>query len=375
MSQYYNISNTELLISQNLDRLVSPIGEFHWRGLNHLDKNHINNVNKFHSNEQGDATLHTGVLLKALVWKFHKTKCKVTLGIIHRLLYYFEIHTLNNRGMLGRNFVLKEFYDLFPDYGKNSDGETSAFKDDAGKHIRYREVSVDGKIYYQRYDISVDAVSHVIAGLYWCNKFIPEYSSRCINILRSIYDYYQTNNWIIKDDNHREVRYGNHHPKINPFSRTNKIILEAVLNNKHIFSFLDYIVFNFLPVYLRRKHVRTHYFNTFIASSQFLILNDLGFNIKRGVKNLHKETRGDSNLYIQAIYEKIVNKKDILLPENWYIAKGHPIGSKNTNFPTVLEKRVGYCLWEFSPFRKTYYRLGDEITGNHDFLLVYWLVK
>ena len=134
---------------------------------------------------------------------------------------------------------------------------------------------------------------------------------------------------------------------------------------------LDFI--NSIPSYI--KDLRTNYFNCFIGSSQLLILNDMGFNVKEGTELLYKEIKDDRNYYVNAVYKKITGKlvptaKDL---KTWILNTGHPGGSIGAMFSTPDHIKPNYCRWELEPKKACLIKTGDEITGNHDFLMAYYL--
>lgn len=366
-------NQTESTVYSRSKELISELGEYHWRGLCHPDKNSIGNCGKFHSNEQGDATFQTGVYLMSLAWKYKNTKDSEILLNIEKLLAYYELHQSLNNGGLARSFVADEYYQKFPESEKNG---TDIFQipEVPGNHMRYRSFIKNGKTYWQRYDMSVDAVSHATAGLYWIYKFTP-YSDRAKNILKKQYDFYIANNWQIKDDSGNILRFGLHDPSINYFSRVNKIIYEKIVNNSDIYTSVDSAVLNSISAY--NKELRTNYFNSYVAFTQYLVLNDIGKDIKTGVKKLWNQVEGDDNFFANGIYNYIYGNNEKILLKNfpyWNITYGHSIGTRVYDYSVPLRIRKAYNKWEFSPFESYVIKLNnDDMTGNVDFLQAYWL--
>ena len=372
---------TELPLSKAvevaLDRalsLVSPLGEFHWRGLNHPDKAGIGNVGKWHSNEQGDATFHTGALLCALAW-IPEPNDRVLITI-DKIISFFELQQSVTKGSLGREIVLDEFYLKFPKSEQNGDTVVSFFAEGKGGagHMRWTSFVHNDLKYWLRTDVSVDAISFATMGCYWVWKKFPQFKERVVNILKSQYEYYTKTNWRILDDTGQVVRYGNHSTAINPLSKTNQLIFEKIINGQDVaVSPLFLELANSIPTYV--KDLRTNYFNCFIGSSQLLIMDDMGFNVKDGIELLYREVRDDRNYYINAVYKKITGKFALTAKHlsTWILNTGHPKGSLEATFSTPDHIKANYCRWELEPKRSCLIKIGDEITGNHDLLLAYYL--
>lgn len=352
------------LVEYNIENLVSPLGEFHWRGLNHPDKAYLNNKNEFHANEQGDSALHTGVLLMGLCWKYYQTENPMCLVIIKKLIDYFELHQGFNNGGLARSFVKEKFYEKFPDSERNSEKG----------NMRYRRVLIDKEYYWQRYDISIDAISHVIAGVYWAYKYTP-FKKQCLQILTNQLNYYEKSNWRIRDDLGKIVRYGNHDPDTNLFSKINKIILNRIIHGKDYFNIIDNALYNSFPSIIGNSSI--NYFNSFIDITQILIMSDLGYDVNPRLNILYEEIKQDDNYFFNSVYNYIKKQNILKTTQNlkeWVINIGHGYGLLKAKDNVPLNIKRGYFRWEFSP-KVCYDKFaeGNEVTGNSDLLLAYYL--
>lgn len=373
----YRVQEAVRIAQENSEKLISPLGEFHWRGLFHPDKLHIGSGGEFHSNEQGDATLHTGSYLASQVFRYKATNDDKIIPIISLLLNYFELHQRYNNGGLGRMFVKDKFYQQFPkeeqngiskDYNVFNEGEASKFSQ------RYRPFVYNGEKYWQRYDISVDAISHALFGLFMTYLFVPSQKERAKDIILLQYEYYRRSDWKIIDEEGRVVRYGNHSTKINFFSRINELIFQYVEKGTVTPTWKDMMVINGIPSYL--KGLRINYFNSFINICQLLSLHEMGIDVRKGVSRLRKEMSEGDNWLLNSVYHYITKDKikccwDL---EEWCLNYGHPAGTLYSERIVSQHVRNGYNKWEFSPNRCLFYTNGTELTGNHDLLLAYWII-
>lgn len=365
------------IAQENSEKLISPLGEFHWRGLYHPDKLSIGSGGNFHSNEQGDATLHTGSYLGSQAFRYKNSQSETTLSVIDSLLKYFELHQEVNGGGLGRMFVKDEFYQKFPkeeqngvskDYNVFNEAEASKFSQ------RYRPFIYKNEKYWQRYDISVDAISHALFGLFMTYKFVPKFKERVKSIILNQYNYYKKTNWQIIDEEGRVVRYGNHSGKINFFSRVNELIFEYVETGECKATLKDKILINGIPSYIRG--LKINYFNSFINICQLISLHEIGVDVVNGITRLKYELQEfDDNYLVHSAYSYITKNKTICCwnLEEWGLNYGHPSGTYYSTEIVPQYLRNGYNKWEFSPNRCLVYKNGDEMTGNHDLLLAFWM--
>jgi hypothetical protein len=272
--------------------------------------------------------------------------------------------------------VLDKFYSQFPKSEQNGDVVLGFFKESApGKGtMRWTPFEHNGEKYWLRTDVSVDAISFASMGCYWVWKNFPQFKDRVKNILKSQYYYYLKTQWKILDDKNKLVRYGNHSSLINPLSKTNELIFEKIANDKEVRLSVPYLDFiNSVPSYI--KELRTNYFNSFIGASQLLILTDMGFNVKQAAKLLYEEVKDDRNYYINAIYKKLTGTQVPTAKDQktWILNTGHPKGTLEATFSTPDHIKPNYCRWELEPKKSCIIKIGDEITGNHDLLMAYYL--
>lgn len=383
MSQYL-----EKKLFDNAVSLISPLGQFHWRGKKlpfTIYNLSIIEGDKFHINEEGDALYHSSVLLTSLVFRYknviNKEKPK-TLEAIDSIINFYELMLLHNDGFPVRNFVLKAAYDDFLLNNKHGDRGWS-FNDKSGGHMRYKEVVINNNTYMMRYDISPDAILQMSIALYWTQKYVPKLKNKITKIINQVINGYNKNKWMIRDkENESLLRYGIHKPWfINPFAACIKIILNTVLNNKKSIS--DIIFINIIipiirtyitGIYLSKQ--KRQQFNNFALMMAFSAMYDSGIKkAKRGLKRLIKETRGESN-YFSNVVENWIEKKKVadiiqddisILPINY-----HSIITTKYNRPTTFERRVGYFWWEKSAYDIVVKKLETEKPlGNHAYLLAY----
>jgi len=358
------------VVENNIPSLISELGEFHWRGLAHPDKESIGSFGEFHANEQGDATLQTGVLLVGLAWKNKNLPSRNNLENIKKILKYFQLHQENNFGGLGRSFVLDEFYQKLPESEQNGKGRVKSSS--PINYMRYRKININNKSYWQRYDISVDDITHAIAGLYWVYKLVPEYSEVAKEILNRQYDFLERHKWKLLDDDGYPMMFGNHSPSSNNLSRVNKIILEYVYNGKIIFDAKDDLFLSSVPSYI--KDTKTEYSKCFADIQQILIMHNMSIPIKKRAEILKKEL-SDNNLFFNAVYNKVCNG-DLPVAKNqptWVLNTGHPSGILYGRGSVPMHLRRGYCRWEFAPNHSCLGKTGTELTGNSDLLLAYYI--
>ena len=371
----YSVAEAIVKATEIAESLISPLGEFHWRGLSNPDKVGIGSNGKFHAHEQGDATLHTGSYLASLAYKYKNLRDSETLESIFKILEYFEYHIQSN-GCMGRNFVKDEFYLKFPKSEQNGSGSYNLFNEAEAAHysMRYRKVIINSEVYWQRYDVSVDAISHALFGLFSVYKFVPNLRDRVKPIILSQYNYYKKTDWKIIDDEGNRVRYGDHSPSINFFSRVNELIFEFVETGKIEWSWWDKAVINGVPSYIGGLNV--NYFNSFINICQLLVLHEMGVDVKKAISRLRDEMiEFDDNWLLNSAYSYITGQSVKRCEDlsEWYLNYGHPKGTILSNKIVPQYLRDGYNKWEFTPNRSMVVRYGDEITGNHDLLLAYWV--
>jgi hypothetical protein len=150
----------EDILNRTLEFLSPTIGSLDYRGFDY-PLSVVKNENRLHNMfESGDMTFHTGVLLRALAWRWKvKRDPKDLQSTLHILINYFRWTQNENNGCLVRSVTRKDGYDQFPPQEMN--GFTKAnFWGDASPigSMRYKEVvhPKDGVTYYLRYDISID---------------------------------------------------------------------------------------------------------------------------------------------------------------------------------------------------------------------------
>lgn len=370
--------------------LISPLGQFHYKGidLSIAEGGTTYIPGKFHSGEDGDSTYHTGILGQALAWRYvnNPNKQKETVDAIDKLLSYFELF-IKNVGHIGRNIVSEEAYNQFLPIHKNGTKEYSLTKlDKPGGHMRYKEVILNRKKYYFRYDVSADQMTGAINFLYWVNKLMPgtEYAQRAVAIAQSQFDYYEKNNWKIFDDKGNLTRFGIHAESPSLTFPINKLFgstLRIIIGQKPKFSKWDLFVFNFImrtyiPGLYKTKRTRDQFNNYMFVMNLHPLINE-GVKLEKCIKRMFSETRGEINLY-NNIVENILFKTKNLTARDAIIEpkKYHSFAFTEMDFVVAFNERSGYNLWENSAYRKVVAkRPSEHYVGSEGLLQSYWIGK
>jgi len=376
-------------IFDNAKSLISPLGQFHYRGIDFsiVSGGPTYIPGEFHSGEDGDASYHTGILGQAMVFRYLKNPNKIeeTAQVIDRLLSYFELF-IEHVGHIGRNIVSKKAYDKFLPQHKNGTASWSPFlPDKSGDHMRYKEVNLNGNTYYFRYDVSPDQMTGVVNFLYWVVKIIPnsELAIRARNIAKIQLEYYEKNDYLIKDDDGKLLRYGYHKP-ISYFLPVNLMfvsVLKSIIGRSIDLTWYDKIILNLVRTYMtgifKSKKTRDQFNNYMITMNLHSLINE-GIDLHKGIKRMFKETEGEKNFYNHAVENHLYKSNKETANENNIVPRNyHSHVYIPTDFVVPFEYRTGYNYWEASPYRKTLIKkeVLSGFLGNEDILQAYWLGK
>lgn len=380
--------NESYAIEKSL-KLISPLGQYHWRGKTTPWKEYVTNQigEDFHQGEDGDGCFHTSILLNALAWKYKNKPDELVLDNIKKILSFYELG-IEHSGHLIRNLVKLEAYFLFPKQEQHSDKFSFMGLFDNGPQMKYKDVTIDGKTYMMRLDISMDAISNAITGLLYIHKFVKDIDvqNQVKNIVKAQYDYYEKNGWKIKDESGKIVRYGNHKPSLLvPMAIPVKYMMEYALFGKvkkryvHLDLILNSVFRTFIPGLYKTKETRRQFNNYMFMNAFFAVsyFTDLKSRYKKALIRLIKECRGEMNLFSEAIEAYmantiIMNKNDRfkLFPKK----NKFPLAKKEINVVVPLLDRSGFNLWEESAYEIILETrdLKDDI-GYEDYLQAWWL--
>lgn len=371
-------TQTEQTAYNNAKTLIGPLGQFEWRGLTHPDKSYIPNTGKFNYNEAGDGTFHTGILLSALAWKYkndlaNQSDVKVQ---INKILSYYKLHQTYNGGGIGRDFVDNSAYILFPPCEQN--GNVVSSVNQCGV-MRYRKIQINGTDYWQRMDISIDAMLNTSMALYWTYKFVPDSRVDIKIIATAIYNYYIANNWILKDVNGNAMVFGDHTPSdAIPLNRINETILKYLMNeSKQSLSGTALSVMNASATYVTGVYLSKstrNQFNNYMILQGLHVMKDMGYVIDVGLNNIINENSGENNFLANAINNYWYKAGNLTIQNFSYpLLNYHCASYTSTDYAVDFSNRTGYNMWENSPYRLCLFKTAIELKGNEEVIQAWWL--
>lgn len=368
--------NIEQIAYANAKRLVSPLGQFHYRGLYSPEGVSRGGANQFHFGEEGDATFKTGTYLSALAWKYKNNPNDDVLSQIDKSLAYYEGMQDRLNGWIGRNYVIDKAYQQFIDCEKNGNYTGSDVSVSCGTY-RYKQFTIDGNVYWLRYDNSIDAITHTLMGLHWTARHVPTMQPRAVAIMKKLLVYYRSVNWQIRDDAGTRLRYGDHRPTLNPVAWTNEAILlfwsgEPFKDGSYIATIANNIItYDGLIV---EKEDR-NFFNDLMLVKNFHVLHDLGYETKAGIGRLYNQHKNEYYFLTYSIYKIVYNDYNVVHVKdlsNWSLFNYHCAGDVQVDYIVPLDSRKTYSRWEFSPYRLCVAKIpSQDLSGNTDFLEAY----
>lgn len=358
-----------------LDRQIDSIGRYNYKG----------NINmsqfRFLLDESGDMTYHIGILLQILAFSYlDKNYTLFSKRLIDLFLNSYLERVFVN-GFYGREILYKEEYESMPPHQKHC--KESAFLGlDSGVCNKW----VEKNGFMVRYDISLDAISSLLSGLYFIYKNIPEYQDRVHEIVLNMYNYYRKNNYFVRDiDTGESCRFGNHHPAFIPLGFLTKQLIYIILDYQIPRNWFMEFIINNIRTYVtglyKDKMDRFNYngymFMMIIHAIQDYIYTN---NIKDisyipAIKNLLREAKGEQNLFFYKVAKKFNLEYDGgFIEENWdkYVVEGLSAGLKTNNI-MPLEKRLLTNRWEKTAYILTN-RLGDLYYCNEDLLQAHFII-
>ena len=376
LSYLYGTSNfnIEQIAYANSKRLVSPLGQFHYRGL-YSPNNYYQG--EFHAEEIGDATYKTGTYLSALAWKYKNAPNDDVLSQIDKTLAYYEGMQSRLNGWIGRMYVIDKAYQQFIECEKHGSYTGSDVTVSCGTY-RYKQFTIDGNLYHLRFDNSIDAITHTLMGLHWTARHVPSMKARSVAIMNKLLTYYRSVNWKVRDDVGTQLRYGDHTPTLNPVSWTNEAILmywngetaksgvyiEAIANN--IITYDGLIV----------EQQDRNYFNDFMLTKNLHVLYDMGYDTRNGISRLYNQHKGEYYFLTNSIHKLVnTNTADVIHVKdlfNWSLFNYHCANDVIVDYVVPLDSRKTYSKWEFSPYRLCLLKINSQdLSGNTDFLEAY----
>jgi hypothetical protein len=292
-----NIETFEEEVFKKTLRFLSPVGSLDYKGFD-FPFSVVKNPNRLHNMfETGDTTYHTGVLLRALAWRWKAKANHETEKAIFDILNYFTMSQKYNNGCLVRSWTRHEGYSHFPESEKNGTLEANWFGESAPEgSYRYRGVTYMNASYWLRYDISVDAIVTAFTGLYWVAKFGNDAMKSVVkDIAKSQLDYYRKNDWAIRDDQGRLLRYGRHW-QINPLCNINRKIITYLAEGGLVErSCYDFFLTRFSTnIPFRHPSTRVQ-FNNYMSISALAVIQDMGIDVSRSIRTLAEETIAEWN--------------------------------------------------------------------------------
>ena len=380
LSYLYGTSNfnIEQIAYTNAKRLVSPLGQFHYRGLYEPTSSSRGGSGLFHYGEEGDATYKTGTYLSSLAWKYKNNPSDDVLSQIDKTLLYYEGMQSRLNGWIGRNYVVDSAYQQFLPCEKNGSYTGSDVAVSCGTY-RYKEFTIDGTKYWLRYDNSIDAITHTLMGLHWTARFSPTHTERVKTIMKKLLTYYREVNWTVKDDVGTTLRYGDHTPTLNPVSWTNEAILlywngESMKSDSYIKLIADNIITYDGNIV---KEEDRNFFNDYMIIKNFHVLHDIGYSTKNGISRLYDQHKNEYYFLTYSIYKLVHNDQNVVHVKNLFnfpLFNYHCSGDVVVNYIVPLDSRKTYNRWEFSPYRLCIVKLeSQDLSGNTDFLESYWI--
>jgi hypothetical protein len=374
--------------------LISPVGQYHWRGTDLPFTRSYSDGTQFHYNEDGDASFHTGNLLIALAHRYHyhpdpveKQKTEEAIG---RCLNYYRSMQKHNDGMIGRNLVDLDAYAMFPLKHRSGFTRPPRFKDQPGGHMRYISCEIGKDVYYLRYDLSLDAMIGTLSGLYWVKKFLPQFRMDIHLIVGKMLGHYYREGWKIRDkEENYTLRYGNHSPCFyNPFGLIVRYLALSMTDPEKgkrrglKYRFHIWILNQsrtFWTGWFKSKTSRQAFngLNFMLGLSALL---DAGHDVRSGLERIIWETEGEDNRFADAIWNAM-NPGSIPRPrisQDEYIPQDfHPEWKEQWHLAFPYWERVGYHLWEVNPYDASLQKVPSNhpVLGGHAYLLAYWFRK
>lgn len=356
MSIQWFVEIEEKIYQQTID-FITPVGSLDYKGTDFPFSSVVKNEDKeFNMYECGDATFHTGVLLRALAWRFQKTKNSMTYHSILQILFYFRRSQEINDGCLVRSWTREEGYNQFLPGEKNGFTTANWFGDT--KHsgsMRYLETNFGGKKYFVRYDISIDAIISALCGMYWAHKFGDATIKEIIQkIAENQLLFYKKTDWKILDKtNGKLLKYGRHW-RTNPVGNMlRKILIFLATGEKEelVWGLGDWILNNIWTRVPGMMSKDARQFNNYMIMFAACVLQDIGYNCKNTINNLYKETQGDLHYLNHKIANYFLGKNEVVLkelPETNYHSMTYE--EKRTVIPHGMRYRA-YNVWEENSHR------------------------
>jgi hypothetical protein len=345
------VQNEQEIFQKTL-KFLSPIGSLDYKGLD-FPFTTVQNPNKLHNMfECGDMTYHTGVLLRALAWRYNSKKDSETSDAIKRMLYYFVLSQKYNDGCLARNWIRYEGYNQLPEFEKNGTLEANFFGDsEPHGSYRYKRIVHDQVTYFIRYDISVDAIVSAFSGLYWVWKFGDDSMKQIVKqIAQNQLAYYRKTKWTIRDDAGKLLRYGRHWI-INPICNVSRKIITYLAEGTIERSVFDFFLNRFSTNIPFRHPSKRVQFNNYMSISALAVLFDMGMKVDNSITTLVNETIREYNYLNNKIKNYFMKSS---LPVNYDIPLTlmHSLSFKEVEFPVPHGNRHNTLnVWEVSAYR------------------------
>jgi len=359
--------NREEELIEILKNQIDPYGRYHYHGISSKEERALS-LKK----EAGDMTYHTGIVLQFLAIRYLVNPSE-TLPIIESLFSYLEKVRIN--GIFRRELAFEEEYKrFFPSEKHCSKG--TLFGLDSGPCAKWT-LTKDGLV---RYDVSLDAISSLVTGLYFVQKYIFPLRFKVLEWLEEMYNSYRKSHYMIRDlSNNKPCRFGNHIPYIIPLGYLVKNLLEYLLfGDCKRYWHMDFIIENlrtYVTGIFSNKKKRFAY-NGYMFSMILNALSEFDPIYKKGLQNLLNEAKGEENLYFYALARKHnLNYKLFFGTDlDKYIISGYEV-NKFIGRITPLDQRLFINRWESSA-----YTLGIPIKlplfyCNEDLLQAYWTYK
>ena len=353
-----------------LEKQIDVYGRYHYKG---IPKDIPQS--RFLTEELGDMTYHTGILLQFLANSYYEIDSQEKSDYLIDVLLNKYLDSVSINGLIGREFLLVEEYNsiLLPHQMHCSKG--TFFGLDSG--ICNKWFLKDR--YYIRYDVSLDTIISILSGLYFVSK-IEKYRERVVGVVSKLKDYYERNDYFVVDkENDRSCRFGNHHPAIMPLGylvyQLIHIILKQEVNRNYLMEFILNNIRTYWTGVFKNKKERFSYngymfmmiFNAIQdalnrmdkAEKERLNLKNLDY--RKGMQRILNEAKGEENIYFFKIAKKY--NLDYFLGRigidlNMCIVKGVSF-QKDSDFVVPLPYRIEINRWE-----KSAYRMHHEISNS-----------
>ncbi|GIW22551.1 MAG: hypothetical protein KatS3mg068_1558 [Candidatus Sericytochromatia bacterium] len=358
-----------------LEKQVDSLGRYNYKGNFEKDINF-----KFLLEESGDMTYHIGILLQILAFSYNFPEYKFISGEILYLILNVYLEKVFVNGFYGREILYKEEYERILPHQKHCTKGTFLGLDSG---ICNKWTEKNG--FMIRYDISLDAISSLLAGFYFVYKNIPLYRRKIYEITYNMYKYYQKNNFFVKDiETGKPCRFGNHHPTFIPLGYLSNQMISILIGHPIKRNIIMEFILNNIRTYVTGLYKDKKDRFTYNGYMFMMILNALQdyiednnikyIDYKCAIRNILKEAKGEQNLFFLKIANRFNLDYDpglVSYDLDYYIVEGMSSSFK-FNFVVDLKYRSVYNRWEKSAYMKTE-KVSDLYYCNEDLLQAYFM--